>query len=263
MPTNKTPPVRISLEPEIQYKAPLKLIPIIEDLLISTGAKKASSREGEKTYYWDTKNFRLFRQGMECRGRSKNGGFRFDLKVATGSNPTALPDKDGILWRYELKAPSDEPRPDLKVFFDHVAVPELRERLRDVYSKEVEPKFVAIYDKTKFEREITVGGKTGLIEYSLQSGYIRTLNGRQRTRTMGIVDVELRSGANEAHLQAKTELETLSHLGLVMLPRRKLIMGMDLIVSEQDGKAYERVLDTLSIHRNHRRQMREMTLALA
>jgi hypothetical protein len=255
MPTNA--PVRVSLEPEIQYKAPVKLLSRIESLLTMSGGVQTSQRMGERTYYWDTRNFKLFREGMECRGRQKGSGYRFDLKVAADtSQATAFPDENGVLWRYELKAPSTNPNPDLSVFFDQVAIPELRERLRDVYPKQVEPKFVGVYDKKKIERTVGAGNDQGLIEYSLQRGYIETLDGKHRTRTMGIVDVELREGANAAHIEAKEELESIyGDKGLVMLPRRKLIMGMELIEPKQIGKAFDRLHEALDDYRSYQREM--------
>lgn len=226
--------VVVEEEPEIQYTANENLFEQMEDWVKAKNAKLRKKSEDDAVYY-DTKNNRLIREGIECRMKPKGSEWRVDLKVPLDtSERDAVPDENGILWRSELKCrtPINEPR--LADFEGQDILEPVRGRVTRLFQKQLLPKFRMVFQKNKYIRR--VGDSE--IEYAFQRGHIENMQGDQKTDELLIVELELRQGREEDLLTAKKELEAeFMHQGLAFLERRKVVMGFDLIREGMDDKA--------------------------
>ncbi len=224
--------IDINEEPEIQYVATPKLFAEIEKWLEKRGGVLKREQEDDAVYF-DTKNYRLLREGIEYRIKPKGDSFKHDLKTPLDThNREVAPDADEIVWRNELRFKANA-RPSLSVFWDQAILQPVRERVERFFDKELLPQFRAHFKKRKMD----IDTADAEVEYSFQTGRMRTIDGKNQTPLMRILELELRHGDVEGLIAEKKALEkAFLSKGLVILDRRKVIMGFELISPDMDAK---------------------------
>lgn len=228
-----------SPEPEIQYAASAELFKEIHQWLENRGHNKkktsADPEEDVATYY-DTKNYRLLREGIEYRIKNKGATLRHDMKLPLNPvNREVLPDENDILWRKELKFKTDISKPSLMAFWGQAILNPVKERLKkNFFNKELIAQFHSVFSKEKIDHTADCGSR---IEYSFQTGHMETMDGQRRTPTLYILEIELRKGDLAGLLAEKEALEAeFAPKGLKILPLRKVIMGFELLQDEMSLK---------------------------
>lgn len=220
-----------SPEPEIQYAASAELFEEIHAWLESRGRNEKKTErqpEDDVATYYDTKNYRLLREGIEYRIKNKGSLLRHDMKLPLDpNNREVLPDSNDILWRNELKFKTAEGKPSLMAFWGQALLNPVRERLKkNFFGKELVAQFYSIFSKEKIDHIADCGSR---IEYSFQTGHMETIDRARRTPTLHILEIELRKGSLEGLLAEKRALEeAFGPKGLVLLSTRKVIMGFEL-----------------------------------
>lgn len=236
--------IAIEKEPEAQFDAGSQAQLIrIETALISMGAHHTKTQHDEAIYY-DTKHFCLAREGIEARGKDKDDYWRFDLKTPLDTNDRiAMPDADGVVDRIEIKTPQVECQPSLSVFKRVPSLQIVAARVRGFFDKDLEPKFIANFAKSKFELEYVYHGQRATIEYALQTGFIQSMDGSRKSRQLFIAEVEHRSGDAQAYRAAvRAFSEQFADQGARLMSERKWHIGLRL-VSDLFGDTASRELD--------------------
>ena len=233
--------IDICTEPEIQYLANADLFADVQQWLMERGGIEKKS-ERDSAVYYDTKNFRLLREGIEYRVKEKGKQFRHDMKTPCDTHVReVVPDANDILWRKELKFKTDAEKPNLMAFNALALLQPVRDRVFRFFDKELEAKVRSSFFKHKVDHETDC--RRARVEYSFQTGNMESADGRRKTKLLHILELELREGMDEGLLEEKAELERLfKPKGLVLLPDRKLLMGFELIKPDMDAKqrhAYE------------------------
>lgn len=224
-------------EPEIQYAASPELFDEIRAWLASRGAtaKKADGPEQESAVYYDTKNYRLLREGGECRSKDKGDCFRHDMKLPLDTRQReTVPDANDILWRNELKVKSSEAKPRLAEFWGAALLAPIHQRVHRLFDKELVPQFRTRFSKEKINQLSDEEGAK--IEYSFQTGHMETLDGARRTPTLHILELELRKGNLAGLLEEKAALEAAFGDRLQLLPERKVMLGFALLEPDMSDK---------------------------
>jgi inorganic triphosphatase YgiF len=228
-------------EPEIQYAASPELFREIHQWLKGRGQnvhKTSAEPEEDMATYYDTKNYRLLREGIEYRIKDKGKTLRHDMKLPLDTrNREVLPDQNDILWRNELKFKTREIKPSLMAFWGQALLNPVRERLKkNFFGKELEAQFHSIFSKEKIDHIAACGSR---IEYSFQTGRMETIDGRKSTPALHILELELRKGSLEGLLQEKRALEAeFGPRGLAILPLRKVVMGFELLEDGMSPKQF-------------------------
>jgi inorganic triphosphatase YgiF len=228
-------------EPEIQYAATPELFKEIHAWLESRGRnvhKTSPEPEVDVATYYDTKNYRLLREGIEYRIKDKGNTLRHDMKLPFDTrNREVLPDQNDILWRNELKFKTKESKPSLMVFWGQALLNPVKKRLKtNFFDKELVEQFRSIFQKEKIDHTAHCGSR---IEYSFQKGRMETTDGKKSTPELYILELELRTGSLEGLLQEKQELEAeFGPKGLKILPMRKVVMGFELLEDQMSVKQF-------------------------
>ena len=228
-------------EPEIQYAATPELMDEIKLWLEERGGDKKKA-ERDSAVYYDTRNFRLLREGIEYRIKEKGDGYRHDMKTpADTHNREVVPDENNIVRRKEIKFKTDAEKPTLKAFFGQAILAPVVDRVYRFFEKELMAKFRSSFFKEKYDYDTSC--ERSRVEYSFQTGHMMTADGARKTDLLHIVELELREGLEEGLLEEKAELERVFlPKGLEPLQDRKVILGFELLVPDMDAKqrhAYE------------------------
>ncbi len=236
----KAHPPRIKIEeceePEIQYLATPELFEEIHQWLEARGGHKKKSESDSATYY-DTRNYRLLREGIEYRVKNKGAFLRHDMKLPLNTTERqVLPDSNDILWRNELKFKTGNAKPSLMAFWGQALLEPVRQRLKkNFFEKELTAQFTSRFFKEKFDHETAC--KRSRVEFSFQTGHMETVGGARRTATLHILELELREGMMEGLLEEKVALEAeFGPKGLQLLPTRKVLMGFALMEDSMTPK---------------------------
>lgn len=238
---NRATKIEACEEPEIQYAATPALFKEIHAWLESRGQnvhKTAAEPEEDVAAYYDTKNYRLLREGIEYRIKDKGKTLRHDMKLPLDTrNREVLPDQNDILWRNELKFKTREIKPSLMAFWGQALLNPVKERLKkNFFDKELVEQFRSVFKKEKIDHTAACGSR---IEYSFQTGRMETVDGRKSTPLLHILELELRKGDLEGLLQEKKALEAeFGPKGLQILPLRKVVMGFELLEDEMSPKQF-------------------------
>lgn len=233
--------VEVVEEPEIQYMATADLFVEIQQWLKDRGGVEKKS-ERDSAVYYDTKNYRLLREGIEYRIKEKGNQFRHDMKTPRDThNREVVPDVNDILWRNEIKFKTKAEKPSLKAFFGQALLEPVRDRVFRFFDKELTPICRSSFFKHKVDHETDC--KRSRVEYSFQTGHMETADSSRKTKLLHILELELREGLSEGLLEEKAELERLFvPKGLKLLSDRKIMLGFELAVPDMDAKqlhAYE------------------------
>lgn len=238
---NRATKIEACEEPEIQYAASPELFREIQEWLESRGSniyKTEEEPEEEIARYYDTKNYRLLREGIEYRIKDKGKTLRHDMKLPLDThNREVLPDQNDILWRNELKFKTREGKPSLMAFWGQALLDPVKERLKkNFFNKELAEQFDSIFRKRKLDHIADCGSR---IEYSFQEGRMQTVDGRKSTPVMHILELELRKGDLKGLLEEKRALEAeFGPKGLSILPMRKVVMGFELLEDQMSPKQF-------------------------
>lgn len=233
--TQISPPVVMEIvdEGETQYKANAELFGEIKPWLIERGGSVKKTCTDDAIYY-DTKNMKLLREGAEYRVKVKdrpNGTrFRHDMKIPQDVRAReVVPDEHDILRRKEIKFKASDATPRLAMFFGQAILLPIQQRVYRLLDKELEQKFMADFTKDKIDYETP----RGRVEYSFQTGVMKTMDGKRQTPLLHILELELREG-DEALLIEELALlhEKFQGGGLTILPDRKVMMGFELLVPD-------------------------------
>jgi len=248
-------------EPEIQYEATPALFDEIENWLKERGGFHRKTQEDQSDYF-DTRNFRLLREGIEYRIKAKKNDnkIRYDHDMKT-PRTTKLrevqPDENHILWRNEIKIKGAEKVPCLGLLFGQAVLKPLARRVYKLFDKELEHKFTAIFEKRKIDIDTVCGH--GRVEYSFQRGFMQTPDASSKTQEYFILELELRDGTSQSLLEEKIALEEVFFKkGLAFLPERKVILGMALLEPTMTNKQKHAFWDA----RNRNRLIAEEDLPL-
>lgn len=243
--------IEVCTEPEIQYLANAELFEEIQKWLMDRGGVEKKS-ERDSAVYYDTKNFRLLREGIEYRIKEKGNQFRHDMKTPCDTHAReVVPDANDILWRKELKFRTDTAKPSLMAFNALALLQPVKDRVFRLFDKELEAKVRSSFFKHKVDHETDC--KRSRVEYSFQTGNMESADGRRKSKLLHILELELREGMDEGLLEEKAELERIfKPKGLVLLPDRKLLIGFDLIKRDMDAKQLHAYEDAKK--RNRRRE---------
>lgn len=223
-------------EPEIQYLATPELFVEIHEWLAKRGGIKKKAEADSATYY-DTRNYRLLREGIEYRVKEKGGYQRHDMKLPQDpAMREVVPDSNDIVHRHELKFKTEAGKPDLRVFWGLAILTPIVNRLKkQFFNKELIAQFKSIFFKEKIDHETDC--KRSRVEYSFQTGHMETMDGARKTPTLHILELELREGIMEGLLEEKAALEAeFGPKGLKLLTHRKVIMGIGLLEPEMDER---------------------------
>ena len=213
-------------EPEIQYHASEALFTDLRAWLVDQGAVH-KKRETDMAVYCDTRNFRLAREGIEYRIKERGDKWRHDMKTPVDTHcREVVPDEHGILHRNELKFKSGVITPSLANFFGQAILRPVQARVHDLFDKKLEEKFRTNIEKDKWDLDTPCG--TARVECSFQTGYLETMDGTRR-KQIKIFEMELREGHMDGLLSTKQRIEKrFGPEGLIILPERKVIMGLAL-----------------------------------
>ena len=233
--------VSVAEEPEIQYRTNADGLKSIRDWLLNRGGYESKS-VNEHNYYYDTRNNRLLREGVECRVKPKTRHYSHELKTPFNTHSQdVVPDPDGVLWRLEIKGKGKRPVPSLHMFQDVDVLKPVAERVPELWRKALHPKFAMCFNKNKIERTIRMpDGAQGCIEYALQTGHFATPDGQHTSDTWHIIELELKSGDIEALHAARRELEADFEEKLAFLSERKLIQGFRSVADRMTGKEHRK-----------------------
>lgn len=237
----KSSRITVEVEPEAQFSVPdKKTFERIIPWLLEKGAKPDKKQHDDCTYF-DTKHFRLAREGWECRVKEKGGIWRTDIKTPIDTRDrVALPNKFGVVDRREIKAEQTKDMPSLKDFADVAALAPVAKRVKDFFDKNLEPKFRAPFTKDKYDRVFEWEGKKATIQYSLQDGHIESLDGKVRTKEMYIAEIEFRGGSRKAYLKAVKEFkDAFGESGVAIMKERKWHIGLRLIAADLSEKSQD------------------------
>ena len=234
--------VEVVPEPEIQYVATPELFAEIEQWLMDRGGLEKKA-ERDSAIYYDTKNFRLLREGIEYRIKEKGKLFRHDMKTPHDTHMReVVPDANGILHRNEMKFKTRRVKPSLKAFFGQALLDPVKDRVWRFFDKELEAKFRSSFFKKKVDHETDC--QRSRVEYSFQTGHMETVDGARKTKLLYILELELREGMDEGLLEEKAELERIFvPKGLKLLTDRKVMLGFQLLVPEMSEKQHHAYLD--------------------
>lgn len=236
-------------EPEIQYQANEGLFTEVRAWLLGRWAVHKKS-ETDMAVYCDTKKFRLLEEGIEYRIKEKGNKWRHDMKTPADTHDRAVvPDENGILHRNELKFRSGVIEPSLANFFGQAILRPVQARVHDFFDKKLEEKFRTRFSKDKYDQDTACG--LARVEYSFQTGHMETMDGNRRTETLRILELELREGDMKGLLAEKEALEEkFSPRGLVLLPERKVIIGLALLEPDMSPEQLRRFKDIRSRNSN-------------
>jgi hypothetical protein len=243
-------------EPEIQYAVPSaammgEIRQWLHDRRQLAGQETAKDEcEMDCAVYYDTRNMRLLREGMEYRVKQKGDSFRHDIKAPLNGARSVAPDRNGIIVRQETKFKTDDARPSLMSSWGQAMLQSVGRRVKDFFGKRLEAKFRTFLDKHKIDYSRADEDCKGRVEYSFQTGFIETMIGPvRRTAPLHILEIELRTGDQAALLAEKRALEeAFMPLGLKFLEKRKVLLGFELLVPDMDEKQiknFQEVLDRL------------------
>lgn len=224
-------------EPEIQYMASPELMDEIREWLLARGGQRTKIKpKTDHATYYDTKNFRLLREGIEYRIKEKGKLFRHDMKTPCDTHAReVVPDDNNILRRTEIKFETSKQKPRLANFFGEALLRPVQQRVYRFFEKELEAKCTSEFVKEKIDYETTCN--TSRIEYSFQTGCMKALGGAVQTPPLYIVELELRDGDMAGLIEEKATMESLfMPKGLRFLEKRKLLMGMELLMPTMDEK---------------------------
>ena len=256
----KKPVTKIEVvdEPEIQYEASAELFAEIRTWLAERGGVPKKT-ERDSALYFDTENFRLLREGIEYRIKEKGGQFRHDMKTPMDTTQREVrPDGNDILHRKEMKFKTAAEAPSLKAFFGQALLEPVVGRVFRFFDKQLGQKFRSSFFKEKTDIDTQCG--EARVEYSLQTGHMETPDGKNRTKLLHILELELREGMEEGLLKEKAELERIFiPKGLKLLESRKVMLGFALLEPDMTDKQRHAFRDAVS--RNTRRAAPEMPLA--
>lgn len=233
--------IEVVEEPEIQYAATPDLFEEIKGWLSERGGIEKKS-ERDSAVYYDTTNYRLLREGIEYRIKEKGDLFRHDMKTPHDTHMReVIPDANDILWRNEIKFKTHREKPNMTMFNALAILQPVRDRVVDFFDKKLEAKFRSSFFKHKVDHETDC--KRSRVEYSFQTGHMETPDGKQKTKLLYILELELREGLSEGLLEEKAELERLFvPKGLKLLEDRKIMLGFELIVpsmNKEQRRSYE------------------------
>lgn len=233
--------ISIKQEPEIQFDGQsAERLQEVENWILAQGGK-ATKTAKEDSPYFDTRNNRLIREGMECRLKIKDGVHRTDLKTPLNTEDrVVVPDHMGVIWRHEICMEASKEGSTLCQLAGLSILQPVQKRVSRIFEKPLHVKFRAQLSKRKFERKIGQGNEKGVIEYSLQRGRMATPDGKRKSEELFIVEIELRNpkkaGSEKALKQAIDEFkEAFSELEL--LKDRKVLIGFKLIEPDMELKA--------------------------
>jgi inorganic triphosphatase YgiF len=246
------PTVKIEVceEPEIQYAASPELFDEIRAWLKARGGVVRKSEKDTAVYY-DTKNNRLMREGIEYRVKEKDGCLRHDMKTPLNTaSREVVPDSNDILWRNELKFRTPKAKPRLTMFFGQALLVPVQDRVSRFFNKELIAKFRSRFAKEKIDYVSGVGIAKSKVEYSLQSGQMETIDGKRKTRPLYILELELREGGMEMLLEEKAAVEEkFGPKGLTLLRDRKVLLGFELLQPDMNGKQRQNLQEVIERNR--------------
>ena len=238
-----------SLEPETKFLTDEKTMnAILAD--IERGAPfipRPIQRDERTNYYIDTNGFRLFRLGIECRGRkaTDGNGNRFDLKTADDPEEGPIgPDPEGIFLRREYNYNSQDSVPKMRDFKGGG----IEKVLEPIEDKEVVPWVKGYFKRKRFTFSPT-GFPDSKIEIAFENGYYQTMNNRHTSDEMWIIELELKEGSKKALASVVRALEDRYHLTLC--PKTKGEMGLEFAREFMDEDHQDK-FDRAAAERSHR-----------
>jgi len=253
--------VEVCEEPEIQF---LILNPDltkeIEVWLRDRGGQPKKNKRGEivdpkidSCIYLDSEDLDLLNEGCEYRIKEKGKKFRHDLKTPHNTEDRmVVRDENDIVWRLEFKFEDKKPKPRLTPYFGQALLGPVAERSRHrFFDMDLMPQFRAPFFKSKFDIDVDIEDdeEGARVEYSFQEGHIETMSGSRRTRHLKILELERRDGDVEGLLLERAAVKAeFERKGLMLLPKRKLLMGFELLLPDMTSaqrSVYERVLDRM------------------
>lgn len=229
--------ISIKREPEIQFDGvDKKTLERAKSWVVQKGAKLTKTVK-EDSPYFDTKNNRLIREGMECRLKEKDGIYRTDLKTPTDTNERSVqPDHMGIIWRIEICGEAVTDGLALSEFSGLTVLRPVKKRVSRIFNKPLHIKFRAQLEKEKFERKIEIDGKKGTIEYAFQRGHMVSPDGTRKSHELFIIEIENKSDHPEILEAAIREFQK-EFPDLKLLEDRKVMVGFKLIAPDMEPKA--------------------------
>lgn len=232
--------ITIKKEPEIQFDGQsAKKLKAVEKWILSKGGKETKTVV-EDSPYFDTENNRLIREGMECRLKKKGGIYRTDLKTPMDTgNRSVEPDHMGVIWRNEIMGEAVSEGLVLSEFSGLSVLRPVKKRVSNIFEKPLHLKFRAQLTKQKFERTVTSGKHSGVIEYAVQRGHMATPNGMKKSNELFIVEIELKSGSEKVLEEAIKEFRK-EFADMSLLKDRKVMVGFKLIEPDMTDKARQK-----------------------
>lgn len=229
--------ITIKREPEIQFDGQCaKKLKEVEKWILSKGGKETKTVV-EDSPYFDTENNRLIREGMECRLKQKGGIYRTDLKTPIDTGMRSVePDHMGVIWRNEIMGEAVSEGLVLSEFSGLSVLRPVKKRVSNIFEKPLHLKFRAQLKKRKFERTVTAGKASGLIEYAIQRGHMTTPDGSRKSDELYIVEIELKKGCEKVLAKAIDEFRA-AFSDLNTLKDRKVMVGFKLIEPDMSEKA--------------------------
>lgn len=229
--------ISIKREPEIQFDGiDEQTLEKAKSWVLKKGGKKTKTVT-EDSPYFDTKNNRLIREGMECRLKEKDGIYRTDLKTPVDTNERSVePDHMGIIWRNEICGEAVTDGLALSEFSGLSVLRPVKKRVSRIFNKPLQIKFRAQLKKEKFEREVRAGDKKGTIEYAFQRGHMATPDGTRKSHELFIIEIENKSDHPEVLEAAIREFQK-DFPDLKLLEDRKVMVGFKLVEPDMEPKA--------------------------
>jgi inorganic triphosphatase YgiF len=227
---------KYSLEPEIKYLVNKKTMErILDD--IERGAPfipEPVLRDERTNFYYDTPEFELYALGFECRRRRDGSRHKFDLKTPHKLEKGPIgPDRHGVFLRREYREVSDKKSPSLKKFFNRGV-----KALKPVVDSELNPLVKGLFQRARFSFSPT-GYTDSVLEAAFENGRFETIDGKNSSKTVYLIELELKSGDIRALIDAAQKMER--RYGLEQNYKTKGEMGIEFAIENSKSKPQSRL----------------------
>lgn len=234
-----------NLEPEAKFLTDEETVKqMLADIEASSPYLYAPIRRDERTnIYYDTKNYDLYARGLESRGRRfDDNEFRHDVKTPNGVKHGRIgPDAHGIFMRREFNIVSDHRKPNLQQFSEAG----LGKALEGIEDEKVKAKVKGYFRRS---RVTCMPSEDTQVEIAFEQGYYQTLNNRNRSDDMWIVEIELKKGRMADLVKFAEALK--ERYGLHVCVKTKGEMGLEWARQFLDEK-HQKKFDKADAERQH------------
>lgn len=213
------------LETEIKFLTDKETMDrIFDDIQSGPFPPNLVDRDRRTNIYYDTKKaFQLYRKGYELRSRLKGEKHKYDLKTPKKLTGASLGvDKNGIFKRREYSYLSGANEPKLEQF----AKGDMADHLAGLEDKDLVP-WVQGHFKRKRFTYTPQGYPDTHLEVAFESGHYENMDGSEKSETMYIIEIELKSGDYDGLVEVANGLER--QYGLSVCLKTKGEMGMEFI----------------------------------